>query len=231
MELVNPHIVVQEGTPVRIAANIFGAVPRKAKISLRTGKGRARVRKLPIANGECEYLIKTAYRSFTYRLAAGDARSQWHTVEVVSAPNVEKAEVRLEFPAYTKRPVETVGALTVTVPETTRVTWKLSLDRAVREASINLAGEKPVPLQVSKDGLTVTFEQVATQSQAYGFSWVDREHGYVFTSPNNYLQVAPDRPPRVELTSPKRNVYATLGRKLDLAFRGRDDHGGAPFIV
>ncbi|MBT3297013.1 MAG: hypothetical protein HN919_13690 [Verrucomicrobia bacterium] len=231
MELVNPHIVVQEGTPVRIAANILGAVPRKAKISLRTGKGRARVRKLPIANGECEYLIKTAYRSFTYRLTAGDARSQWHTVEVVSAPNVEKAEVRLEFPAYTKRPVETVGALTVTVPETTRVTWKLSLDRAVREATINLAGEKPVPLQVSKDGLTVTFEQVATQSQAYGFSWVEREHGFAFTSPNNYLQVSPDRPPRVELTSPKRNIYATLGRKLDLAFRGRDDHGVAESLV
>ena len=72
MELVNPDIVVQEGKPARIAASITGVVPGKAKIWLRTGKGRARVRKLPIANGECEYLIKTAYRGFTYRLGAGD---------------------------------------------------------------------------------------------------------------------------------------------------------------
>ena len=29
----------------------------------------------------------------------------------------------------------------------------------------------------------------------------------------------------VIITSPTENLYATLGRKLDLKFRGRDDHG------
>jgi hypothetical protein len=231
LELAKTDLVVQEGRPVRIAARVLGVVPRKAKIALRTGKGRPRVRKLPIVDGECEYLIETAYRGFRYRLAAGDARSPWHTVEVVSTPNIEHAEVRLEFPEYTKRPPETVESLTMTVPETTRIRWSLSLDRAVREATVTFAGQDPAPLDISEDGRKVQFEQVATESRAYGFSWVEREHGFVFTSPNNYLQVAPDRPPRVELTSPDRNVYATLGRKLDLAFRGRDDHGIAESVV
>jgi len=231
LEMVKTDLVVQEGKPVRIAARVLGVVPREAKISLRTGSGRPRVRKLPIVNGQCEYLIETAYRGFKYRLTAGDARGPWQAVEVVSAPDIEQAEVRLEFPAYTKRPPETVKALTVTVPETTRVKWTLSLDRAVRGATMNLAGEKPKPVEISEDGLTVKTECVAAESRAYSFSWVEREHGFAFTSPNQYLQVSPDRPPRVELISPKRNVYATLGRKLDLAFRGRDDHGIGESVI
>jgi len=231
LEPAETDLVVQEGKPVRIAARVSGVVPRKAKIALRTGKGRPRVRKLPIVDGECEYPIETAYRGFTYCLAAGDARSPWHTVEVVSTPNIDHAEVRLEFPEYTKRPPETVESLTMTVPETTRIGWTLSLDRAVRGATVEFSGQDAAPLGISADGRKVQFEQVAAKSRAYGFSWVEREHGFVFASPKNYLQVAPDRPPRVELTSPRRNLYATLGRKLDLAFRGRDDHGVAESVV
>ncbi|MBT7069189.1 MAG: hypothetical protein HN919_23035, partial [Verrucomicrobia bacterium] len=206
-------------------------VPRKAKIALRTGKGKPRVHRLPVSDGECEYVIETAYRGFEYRWTAGDARSEWRRVEVIHAPNIERAELRLEFPEYTRRPVQQVEALTVTVPETTRIQWTLSLDRPVREATLVLAGEDPVALAISADGLTVKAERTATESRAYAFTWMEREHGFVFTSPNNYLQVAPDRPPHVELTSPDRNIYATLGRKLDLAFRGRDDHGIAESVV
>ena len=231
IELVGGDRVVQEGTPLRIAARLSGAVPRRARIELRTGKGKPRVRKLPVTNSACEYEIDTAFRGFDYRVIAGDARSTWHTVEVISAPNIERAEVTLEFPEYTKRAAETVEALTLTVPETTRIQWKLSLDCAVRDASMMLVGEDPIPLEISKDGRTVSSERLATESRAYVFAWTERGHGFAFTSPNHYLQVAPDRPPRVELTSPKRNVYATLGRKLDLAFRGRDDHGIAESLV
>jgi len=231
LELVNSAEVVQEGKPVRIAARVSGVIPRKARILLRTGKGGARVRDVEIVKGECEYVIETAFRGFEYRVAAGDARSDWREVQVISSPNIKHAEVRLEYPAYTERPAETVEALTLTVPETTKISWTLKLDRAVREARLNLPGEKFLPMDISADGQTVKFQQIAAESQAYGFTWVDKEHGFLFTSPSHYLQVAPDQPPRVELTSPKGNIYATLGRKVDLAFRGRDDHGIAESVV
>lgn len=231
IELAQSDWVVQEGRPVVISARISKVVPRKAKIALRTGKGKPRLRTLPIRERRCEYRIETAFRGFEYRISAGDARTPWHTVEVIGAPNIERAEVKLEYPGYTGRAPENVEALTLTVPETTRIYWTLSLDRAVREAELNLAGQDPVPVDISPDGRTVQFEQVASESRAYGFSWVERDHGFSFTSPSYYLQVAPDRPPRVELTAPRRNLYATLGRKLDLAFRGRDDHGVAESFV
>lgn len=231
VELVSGDMVVQEGKPLRIAANILGLVPANAQITLRTGNGRARLSDLPILDGACEYQIDTVFRDFDYRITAGDARSAWHTVRVVYPPNIEQARVTLNYPPYTRRAPQTVEALTITIPETTRIAWVLSLDQAVRQANIHLAGHEALPMDISTDGRTVSFELAAADSRSYSFSWVEREHGYVFDSPSYYMQVAPDRPPRIELTSPRRNLYATLGRRLDLTCRAHDDHGIAEASV
>ncbi len=231
LEMPKGSLVVQEGFPAKITARVSGVIPRQAKIALRTGKGAARVRTIDIVKGTCGYTIDTAFRSFEYRLMAGDARSEWYEVKVIPSPAIERVAVKLEYPAYTERPTETVEALTLTVPETTKISWVLKLDQAVKAATLNLPDEKSVPMEISADGRTVSFQQNATESLAYGFTWVEKEHGFAYTSPSHYLQVAPDQPPTVELTAPQSNVYATLGRKLDLAFRGRDDHGIAESVI
>ena len=217
--------IVKEGVSLRLAARIGGEVPDGAELILRTGQGKPRERKLTIVNGVCEYEAEAVFRSFDYRVSAGDAETAWHTVRVISAPRIERAEVTLEFPEYIRRTAETVEALTLTVPEGTTIQWKLALDRAVDEAEFRPAEGTALPLKISSDGRSVTMEQVAAGSRAYSFGWVDKEHGFEFSSPRHYLQVAPDQRPSVDLTSPSGNLFATLERKLDFAFRGRDDHG------
>jgi hypothetical protein len=217
--------VVREGSPVKIVAQVSKVIPREARIAVRTGTGKPIVRSLSITEGRCEYTVETAYRSFEYQVKAGDARSPWHRVEVIQAPIIRKADVTLELPEYMQRPPETVDALTLTVPETTKIRWKLTLDRAVSKAIMNVDGQEPVAMQISDDGLTVSHESLATETRSYHFSWVDRDHGFSFTSLNYYLQVAPDRGPRVELLSPAKNIYATLGRVVKFSYRANDDHG------
>jgi len=229
--IADGDLVVQEGRPVSIVAQVSKIVPKAAKIAIRTGTGEPLVRALPISEGRCEYAVETAYRSFDYQITAGDAQSAWHRVEVIHAPSITRADVTLNFPTYTQRPPETVNALTLTVPETTRVRWTLALDRPVSEAIMNLDGQDPMPMEISDDGLTVSVEQAALESRAYRFSWVDRDHGFSFSSLSNFLQVAPDREPRVELTAPANNLYATLGREVVFAFRGRDDHGIGESVI
>ena len=225
IELEDGDRIVKEGDSFRLVARLSGEVPDSAQLVLRTGKGKPRQRTLAVAGGVCEYEAETVFRSFDFRVSAGDARSAWHTVRVISSPRIERAEVRLEFPEYTRRPSETVEALTVTVPEGTKIEWKLSLDRAVDEAEFRPAEGTASALEIGPDGRSVTMEQVAAESRAYSFGWVEKEHGFAFSSPRHYLQVAPDRAPSVDLTSPGGNLYATLERQLDFAFRGRDDHG------
>jgi hypothetical protein len=225
LKLAEGDFVVREGSPVQIVGQVSKVIPREASIAVRTGTGKPIVRSLPITDGRCEYAVDTAYRSFEYQVKAGDARSPWHRVKVIQAPIIRKADVTLELPEYMQRPPETVDALTLTVPETTKICWKLTLDRAVSKAILNVDGQEPVPMEISNDGMTVSHESVATETRSYHFSWVDRDHGFSFSSLNYYLQVAPDRAPRVELLAPAKNIYATLGRVLKFSFRANDDHG------
>ena len=232
IELEDGDRIVREGDGLRLVARLSGEVPSSAQFVVRTGKGKPRKRTLAVAGDVCTYEAETVFRSFDYRISAGDARSPWHTVQVISSPRIERAEVRLEFPEYTRRPPKAVEALTLTVPEGTKIRWKLALDRAVGDAEFRPADGTAIALETSAGGRSVTMEQVAAESRAYSFGWVDKEHGFAFSSPRYFLQVAPDRAPGVDLISPDGNLYATLERQLDFAFRGRDDHGlGEAFIA
>jgi len=218
-------IVVKEGERALLQASISGVVPKDAKIKLRPAAGKPFTRTVPIEEDVFEYEINSAHLSFEYRVFAGDDRTGWQTVTVIAAPRIDRAEVTLTYPEYTRRASETVDALTLTVPEGTRLSWVLHLDRAVSTASVSSSDAESRDLAVSEDGMQVTMEETASSSRSYAFAWTEKSQGYAFKSPSNYLQVQPDEAPQVELTKPERNVFATLGRKLDFAYRGRDDHG------
>jgi len=230
--LQDGNLVVKEGDSARIEIGVSGIVPDKAILLLQTGEGDPREIELAIADGTCEYLIASASRDFRYRIQAGDARSDWHVVKVVTAPRIEEVRVGLEFPPYLERPTETVEALTLTVPQETKIHWQLTLDRPIREAILKRDGQEPVPLEVAEGGRKLMIDEEVDASRGYSFSWVEQEHGFDFTSPRYYLQVAADQVPQVELSSPDANLNALLGRKLELGVRARDDHGiGAAAIT
>lgn len=225
-------IVIQEGAPATIEIRLSGKVPGTAAISLQTGEGRPREVDIDVVDGVCTYEIASASRDFSYRVRAGDARSPWRPVRVIPAPRMAKVMVTLDFPDYMDRPNETVEALTLTVPEETGVRWQLTLDTPIREATLHRDDAEDLPLEVGSDGRTLTLSEAASASRGYSFSWTEDRHGFHFTSPRYFLQVAADQPPRIELTAPVSNLNALLGRPLSLAVRAHDDHGiGASRII
>ncbi|MGB0596182.1 MAG: hypothetical protein ACPGLY_05800 [Rubripirellula sp.] len=219
------ELVVKEGESAKLVIGVSGVVPETATLSLRTGSGSPRDLTLEITDGQCLYALAAASRDFSYRVKAGDARSDWQSVRVITAPQIERADVTLDFPTYLQRPSETVNALTLTVPEETAIAWRLTVDRPIREAVLHRDGEDPLPLIVSEDGRQLTLNETVDASRGYSFAWTEKEHGFDFESPRFYLQVATDQSPQVELSSPDANLNALLGRQLDLAVRARDDHG------
>ena len=225
LDLKTKDMVLKEGDSAKITIGVSGVIPDTAKFYLRTGDGDPREIELPVANGICEYTLASASRGFSYRIKAGDARSDWHQVRVVAAPRIEDVQVGLEFPSYLERETKTVEALTLTVPQQTKLKSQITLDRPVSKAMLIRDGEEPLPLEVTGDGRQIVFEEEANASRGYSFSWVEKQYGYEFTSPRYYLQVASDQEPRVELTSPESNLVAMIGRPLSLAARVQDDHG------
>jgi hypothetical protein len=232
IDLGSDEMVVQEGSPATITIRLSGEVPKTAALSLQTGEGRPRELDLEVVDGVCTYELAAASRDFSYRVRAGDARSAWRPVRVIPAPRMAKVAVTLDFPDYMERPDETVEALTLTVPEETSVRWQLTLDTPIRKATLHRDDAEDVPLEVGSDGRTITLSEAATASRGYSFSWTEDRHGFHFTSPRYFLQVASDQPPRIELTAPVSNLNALIGRPLELAARAQDDHGiGATRII
>jgi uncharacterized membrane protein YphA (DoxX/SURF4 family) len=225
IDLANADLVVKEGSGAQILIGVSGVVPATAELLLQTGDGTPREMDLPIKNGQAEYRIESASRDFSYRIKAGDARSEWHQVRVISAPRIKDVKVSLKFPAYLDRETETVEAMTLTVPEDTGIHWELELDQAIREATLLRDGEEPLALEVSDGGRRLVIDETVDASRGYSFAWVEKDHGFEFSSPRYYLQVSSDQEPRVELTSPEANLNAMLGRPLELAVRASDDHG------
>ena len=231
LHLQEEGLVIKEGDRAKIAIGVSGVIPDMANLYLRTEKGSERKLEIEITNGGCEYVIASASRDFSYRVKAGDARSDWLQVRVIPPPRIEKVEVELEFPSYLERVPEKVEALTLSVPEETKIRWKLTLDRPVRDAVLNRDGEEPKPLEVA-EGRELIISEVVDASRGYDFSWMDQEHGFEFTSPRSFLQVTSDQSPRVELISPESNLIALLGRPVDLVVRASDDHGiGSSAII
>ncbi len=232
IELGRDEMVIQEGAPATITIQLSGKVPKTAALSLQTGAGRPRTIDLDVVDGVCAYEIAAASRNFSYRVRAGDARSAWREVRVIPAPRMATVAVTLDFPDYMDRPDETVEALTLTVPEETKVRWQLTLDTPIRAATLHRDDADDLPLEVGADGRTLSLSEAASASRGYAFSWIEDRHGFHFTSPRYFLQVAADQPPRIELTSPVSNLNALIGRPLTLSVRAQDDHGiGATRII
>lgn len=219
------ELVIKEGAPARIEIKLSGDIPETAELALQTGKGRPREIDLDVVEGIATYELASASRDFTYRVKAGDARSQWRPVRVIKAPRLAQVKVELDYPEYMERETEILEALTMTVPEETKVNWELTLDTAIREATLHRDGEEDTPLDIGEDKRTLKLSETAAASRGYSFSWVEDAHGFDFTSPRNFLQVSADQSPRVELTLPMNNLNAMIGRPVDLAVRASDDHG------
>lgn len=218
-------LIIKEGDAAEITAQLNGIIPDQAIIYVRTGEGRARAVDLEVIDGVCTYQIASASRDFTYRIKAGDDRTAWKDVRVVPAPRIEQVKVQLDYPDYLQREPESIEALTLTVPEGTGLNWQLTLDRPIQAAAFVRDGQDPIELTVGSDGKTLSFTEDVLASQGYQFTWVDKAHGYEFTSPRYFLQVAADQAPRVELTQPVSNMVAMIGRPMQLAARVQDDHG------
>lgn len=231
MELDNPPMIVKEGDSLQIRAHLAGQVPGQAQLLIRTGEGEPNNRTLDVIDDTCSYEMAAVFRSFDYALRAGDADSGWRSVTVVTSPQVVGSQVRITYPAYMNRETQMRESMTLAVPEGAHLEWDLKLDQPVSDAAFRLGNAAAIGLEISADGRRVRHALQADASDAYSLSWVEKQHGYRFNSSKYYLQVIPDQPPKIEMILPNKNLFATVGRKLDLKVRASDDHGLAEMHV
>lgn len=180
------------------------------------------------APNEFAYRLFDARRSFEYYIRLGDCKSSTFRVEVIPAPKVLSKKITLTFPPHTHRAAENNESYYVEVPEGTKVTWQMRLDRPVREARLrrNFQDANSVDLKIRDGGLTVECDVAAQQSFDYQFRWKLASHGFVYDTPGAYtVNVTPDLPPDVEIVQPMEDEKATVNKRLMVKFHATDDYG------
>jgi len=171
------------------------------------------------------HTLPEVYQDFSYHFRAGDARSAHAKVSVIPSPRITRARVELRPPAYMGRPESRSESLTFRAPEGAAIHWTLDLDRPVANGVLLLEGVEPIRMDVRAGGKVVKATTTAHASRAYRFRWVEREHKFPYEGGRHFLQVTPDREPRVTLVYPKEDQKATLQGRLTISLRARDDHG------
>jgi hypothetical protein len=88
------------------------------------------------APGEFEYVFPQIKQSVSFSLSANDVQSKDYDLEVVNVPTLVHFEMQLQYPAYTKRPNETLKSTgNTSVLEGTNVTWNI-LTKATDSAAL-----------------------------------------------------------------------------------------------
>ncbi len=229
--------VLQEGRPFSPSALAGGEIPKEGILSIRPADGDTEIVRIPPGKKlqpggrrEFTYHMGEVYRSFTYSFRLGDAVSGRYKVTVVPPPRMEPL-LTITYPAYTNRKPSTNESLTLDVLEGSQIEWKLKFDRPLAAANMTQDGGRSAEMALEDDGRVARLtlgkgEEPLTKTLSYGFRWTDSENSFTYAPAAQYtLQVVPDRPPRVALTAPSRDLKGTIQKGLAVRVTVKDDYG------
>ena len=166
-----------------------------------------------------------------YYLTGGDAETSRYHLEVLPAPTITSITHDLAFPKYTKLPPRTgVEGGMIEAIEGTTVTIHARTNMPAAMATLNLAGDTAVQMDIDPDDATILTGEFKvkppgkTPTYTINFRTIGGQHN---PSPVTYdiLSIA-DRPPTARLIQPdKPAIKVPANVKVDLVATGNDDHG------
>ncbi|MBC9797283.1 DUF4175 family protein [Sinomicrobium weinanense] len=157
--VVNNTLSAIEGKPFEIQVRTTGdVVPEDVEIHY----GEETYFMQKEGPGNFNYVFKRPDKSVDFYLSANDVQSRPYRLEIVNAPAMTGFEMYLNYPAYLKMSPDTLtGTGNATVPEGTKITWKLNTENAEK---VNW---------ISKDS-AASFKEISRNGKEAGFEWSAR---------------------------------------------------------
>jgi hypothetical protein len=195
-----------------------------------------------------------ARESLRFRLAAGDALTRYYRVRVVPPPAVRGLDVKIDYPAYTRRACESAsgvaGDIAAVAGSKATITVRAAAPAAKAEFVVGgriypaRPGAAPAgPALSTSSGQAEDSSPGGATRYEYGFElitgpkyrWSVRltdEYGFTNPPAEHAIEVLPDSPPLAELTAPLRGPRPAEARlklkptdRLSVAYRVADDFG------
>ncbi|HEY3394973.1 MAG TPA: hypothetical protein VGK58_19870 [Lacipirellulaceae bacterium] len=226
---VQGNVVVGRGEPLALAAEVEGIPVERATLFVRSAANPQREIVL-VAHGqspiEFSHRVRTVEEPFDYRFRAGDGQTDWYTVGVADRPEIEKVQLTVTPPAYTRQPAKTFDKLPQRVSALEKSSLELALrpKAPVKSIELQLGNDKSVRLAVDEDGW---FRWDTTLGESFTLTPVLTEpHGLTNRRPPKcQFMVYEDRPPTVKVLTPNEKVAVRPDDTIQIAFSASDDVG------
>jgi hypothetical protein len=210
-----------KGSNLEIAALVKGKRP--AAVWLEIDDGRI----LPASGENHRFTIENLQNSFRYRVAGGDATTEWQSVLITTRPRLGEVAFTITEPPYSKRPPQVWSHLPelIRVIQGSKLSLRFNSDLPLEKADLEVAShiKRTIPLELAEGcyryqrELTSDFIFRPVFTSQAGFANLDL--------PFTTISVVADQPPSVKLTEESGTETLSSQHGLEVAFTARDDIG------
>ncbi len=228
--------VVTRGDSLLIRATTTGVLPPDAILLMTDETGLVTRIPMDVARGDTaerifEARILRVDANFGYEIAAGDARTYPKKITCLVPPSLAGLTLRLQAPAYTGRTAEELlDPGEIRLLRGTRVEVIVTADRALAGARIVLESDTETILPMSHEGSRAEGSFVAEESCTLDIH-LDGRDGFFERGASARAHrdirmiVIEDRPPVLQILSPRRTVKAVATEEIPFDIVAKDDYG------
>lgn len=219
-------------SPLEISATLTGRVPKAATILIQDEHGAQRTVELPVKKevigGAIAHSVPEVVEPFSYQIRAGDAVTDWVQVQPVDRPQLGQFALRVEWPAYTKRPVTTWSELPANIRALRgcRFEMEFSSDQPLVRAELEVS-EKPKTVREPLEATGPQRYRYATElEKALHFQIVaENEFDLRNVGSECHIEVVDDQPPEVRVLETSQDFALNPDETLRIDFEAKDDFG------
>ena len=214
---------IKSGDTVTISTRVEGLIPAKGNLIVRFESGEEKSLEKPVDGTNYSWELPSISERLSYCVEIGDDRSDDFSISVSPTPEITDTSILLSYPEYLDQNDSSADSLNLSVPQGTRIKWRLQCQPAIRALKVTW-GEDVLDANISVSGTEAVFEVTADQTAKYSFQWTEKKYGFEYDDIQHLVRVVPDRVPDIELLEPLGNGVATVDKVLQLVAKATDDH-------
>ncbi|MBV6497961.1 MAG: hypothetical protein CJBNEKGG_00175 [Prosthecobacter sp.] len=233
-------VEIEKGSRLVVEAAFAGDVPAEAVLLVNEPDGGERDRipmRLTVDEKVFGGMITRVDKDALYHVAFSDGKSREHRITTFVHPALERVDVKITPPAYTRLPSREIrNTMKVSAHEGSRIEFTLKVNKPVKDAELFGEDKTILPLKPSAaDPTLLTATLGADRSQKWRVHLVDDRERANKNPPWITVTVQTNQLAKIEVVFPKRDVQVSQIQELPVEARVWDDLGvsrsGASFSI
>jgi hypothetical protein len=222
---------IERGTSLVVVAQFNGAVPPDAALVVEQDGSERQALPMSRSLEDPKFVgrVPTVEDDLSYHIEYAGRRSDVFRAKVFEYPELVRADAALEFPEYTSLESTVVEDVRqVTAVEGSKLTLVLHLNKEVAEARLDGGEANEITLaRDDKEPAVYRASWTLTESRRLKLHLVDSAGRGNRLPAEIVVNVTPNRPPKIAIDRPARDVEVSPLEELQLAATVSDDFGVA----